>query len=259
MHPVLPDQIEVLPGTDVAGEWDRFRVFEALHHRMSICNPMSSDDLGLLVEILNPAEALTMVDIACGHGEMLIRAAEQGASGVGVDLSPWVLVRALDEAGRRVPSSDLRWVLGNARDLPRQSVELASCLGASWIWHGFGGTVDALLSHLTIEGRIAIGDLRLRSGADLDAIVETHGRVLTADEQAEHLRSRGLTILERIEPGKDSWDDYQRRIDVSARAWSELHPGPEAEGYLEEQAAWRRDHDRDMEFLDWTVWIASKP
>ena len=69
----------MLPGTDVEGEWERFRIFEALHHRMRICNPMTSADLDAVADVLDPQPEQSALDIACGHGELLIRLAERAA------------------------------------------------------------------------------------------------------------------------------------------------------------------------------------
>ena len=256
-HPELPESIEVLPGTDVEGEWERFEVFEALHHGMRVCNPMSGADVTAIVERVEPRAGESVLDIACGHGELLIQLAERAPiRGTGVDLSPWVLVRAQREAAGRVPIERIRWVLGNAHELPLDRYDIVTCVGASWIWHGFTGTVAAMADRLHPGGRIAIGDLRLKEDRDLDEVVETYGRVLTADEQASTLADHGFTVIERVDPGVASWNAYQERIADSVAQWRLAHPGDQADRYVSEQERWRRDHDRDMAFLDWSVWIA---
>lgn len=258
-HPSLSDEIEVLPGTDVEGEWERFEVFEALHHRMAICNPMSHVDVDQLIGLVDPQPGESVLDIACGHGELLIRMAEESViEGTGVDLSPWVLARAHSAAAARVPNASLRWVLGNAHDLSDERHDIVTCIGASWIWHGFAGTVRAMSQRLEPSGRIGVGDLRVKDGVDARSVVESHGVVLTATEQAAILEQEGFEVLDRLDPGEASWNAYQDRISESATAWQELHPGDAADRYLQDQAQWRRDHDRDMAFLTWSVWVAQR-
>lgn len=260
MHPELPAEIEVLPGTDVEGEWERFKVFEALHHGMRICNPMGPADVAQLVDWLDPQPGEAVLDIACGLGELLIRLAERARiRGTGVDLSPWVLVRAHREAALRTPRVSLRWILGNARDLPAERYDIVACIGASWIWHGFAGTVRAMAAGLTPGARIAVGDLRLRPGVDVTHVLETYGRVLTADEQASTLNDLGFDLIHRLDPGPESWNAYQERIEESVAAWRRRHPGEESDGFVAEQERWRRDHERDMAFLEWSVWVARAP
>ncbi len=253
---VLPPEILVQPGTDVPGEWERFEVFEALHHGMRICNPMSSTDLDEVIDTLAPTDGESMLDIACGHGELLIRSATRAAiRGVGIDRSPWVLVRALSHAQEAPLVGRLQWRLGDAHELPPdERFDIVTCIGASWIWHGFEGTAAAMVKRCRPGGRIGIGDLRLRDGADPEAIAATYGRVFTADEQRSILNRVGVEVTAQFDPGMEGWDGYQHRIMASAEAWAADHPGEKAQGYLDEQRQWRDDHDRDRGFLAWTVW-----
>ncbi len=259
--PHLPPEITVLPGTDVDGAWERFEVFEALHHGMRICNPMTGADLDVVLDALTPQADDTWLDIACGHGELLVRGAERAdIRGVGVDLSPWVLVRSIESAAERSASGRLSWRLGDAHDLDKnERFDIVTCLGASWIWHGFAGTARAQVDRAGPGGRLAIGDLRLRSDANAALIAETYGTVLTANDQERILEGLGLSVVERIDAGSSGWDGYQQRIMESAETWAERNPGPKAADYLEQQRQWKRDHDRDREILDWTVWVAKRP
>ncbi|MCB2222868.1 MAG: class I SAM-dependent methyltransferase [Actinobacteria bacterium] len=256
MTPRLPPGVEVLPGTDVTGSWERFEVFEALHHRMRICNPMLPADLERLLDALAPAPGAGMLDLACGHGELLIRAAERGpVAGTGVDLSPWAVSRAAREARRRVPDADLRWVLGDARAYPAGHWDAVTCLGASWVWHGFTGTARAVAGRCRPGGTMAIGDLVLKPGADSAAVAAEHGRMPSLDEQAAALAGLGLTDAVPTVVPDDSFEAYDARIAGSAAAWE----GPRADEHREEQRRWAEDHRRDRQVLSWVVWVARRP
>jgi SAM-dependent methyltransferase len=253
----LPDGVVVLPGTDVAGAWGRFEVFEALHHGMRICNPMRDADLAEVVEMLAPCDGERMLDIACGHGELLIRAAHTAAiHGIGIDLSPWAIVRAFRRSSATDLQGVLEWRLGDAHELdPGERHEIVTCLGASWIWHGFRGTAAAVVRRTVPGGRIAVGDLRLRDDADPDAVAADQGKVLTAHDQAGLLDELGVDVIDHVDAGSAGWDGYDERTIRSVESWADEHPGPGADEYLAEQARWRDDHLRDREFLEWTVWV----
>lgn len=256
MRPSLPDGLVVLPGTDVEGCWERFEVFEALHHLTPICNPMRPHEVDAVVGLLDPGGGDRMIDIACGHGELLIRAAAAaGVEGVGVDLSPWALARAAAAAASRVPGARLSWWLGDAKHLPVEPWDVVTCLGAPWIWNGFAGTARAIAARCRPGAAVAIADLALKPGVGPDALGENAGTMLTRRRQARILADRGFTGLEMLVVAEDGLADYDRRTAESARAWAEQHPGPPAEEHLAVQRSWADDHRRDRQVLDWVVWV----
>jgi len=255
----LPTNIEVLPGTDVDGVWERFEIFEALHHSMRICNPMTSENLDAVVDALQPSDGDQIVDVACGYGELLLRLARNtDIAGTGIDLSPWMLVGADRYAAAEAPDADLRWVLGDAKHYPFEPVDVVASLGATWIWHGFPGTVRAIAAATRPGGRLAIGDMRLRDGVDHTEVAKEHGRVLSIDEHDEAIAECGVRIIDRIDTADASWDAYIERTRLAAEAWSELHPGPRADEFLEEQQVWEQDHARDQPILTWSVWVGER-
>ncbi|MBU1493595.1 MAG: methyltransferase domain-containing protein [Actinobacteria bacterium] len=259
MRPDLPPGIVVLPGTDVEGAWERFEMFEALHHGMRICNPMHGSDLDEVLGHLDPAAGDRMIDIACGHGELLIRAAERAPiEGVGVDLSPWVLARAAGEAASRVPDARLSWWLGDGKALPKEPWDVVTCLGASWIWNGSAGTARALAARSRPGAAVAIGDLILKQGADPAAIRQEYGAVLTQADYARLLAESGFDHLDCMVLPTEAFEAYDRRVAESAAEWAIRHPGPDADRYLEEQRTWAEDHRRDRQFLSWVVWVGRR-
>ncbi len=252
--PDLPSPIRVLAGTDLGRAWEVFERFEALHHGMSICNPMSEADLDALVRALQPRPGLRVIDLACGHGELLLRlAAGAPIAGVGVDLSPWALARAAREAEQRDLDAHIEWWLADAEDLAGDATrDVASALGASWIWGGYAGTARALAGFVRPGGTVVVGDLYRRPGVD-PADVEHYGDVPTRDELDAAFEAAGLEPTSEIETTAESWNDYQRRIAASADAWVASHPGPAAEEYRADAAAWAAAHPRDPELVGWTV------
>ncbi len=256
-HPPLPKSIVVLPGTDVDDAWQRFAPFEALHHLHTICNPLSSQDLDRVVEALEPQDGDQALDLACGHGELLRRLSRRAAvGGTGVDLSPWALLRAASQ------SVTIVWWLGDAGRVPEQpDWEIVSSLGATWIWDGFAGTAAALAARTAPVGRIAIGDLRLKSLADRAALGGApEASNLTEDEQVTALRELGLEPLEQIVPDPGAWRDYYELVVESADTYAAEHPDDPGADHRAMAHAWmRNDYERLSKHLAWTVWVARKP
>lgn len=256
-HPELPATVRVLPGTDVESLWERFRVFEALHHGMDIMNPLTSADLDEVLALLEVSDGDRVLDIASGHGELLLRSATRHAIvGTGIDLSPWVVARAARRAAETPLRGSIEWWLGPAEDFaPEPSRDAATCLGASWIWGGFAGTVRALVQRCRPGGRIAIGDLRLLPGASPGDVPEDHRPAPSREDQQRVLIAAGVTPIAEVDTGPEGWEVYDRRTAASAETYREQHPGEQADGFLTEQRRWVDEHAAASAALAWTVWV----
>jgi len=259
-HPPLPADIVVLPDTDVEGAWERFYPFEALHHLHEICNPMRHTELSAVVVALGPTEGTQAIDIACGHGDLLLDMTRRTALfGVGVDLSPWALLRARARASQADLAGTLEWWLGEGRTVPRRARwDIATCLGGSWIWHGFEGTARALTGRLQYGGRLAIGDLRLRNAADRARLQDAgapEAATPTSHEQATILTELGLDVISEIVAPDEAWEQYHQIVIASADSYALRHPDAD---YRHLAAAWMEDFQRDRRHLTWSVWVARK-
>lgn len=256
--PELHPDIERSTDLDIDSLWDRFEIFEAFHHELTIDSPMSSDDLDEVVTLLSPTCGAAVLDIACGHGELLRRLATTAdVSATGVDLSPW-MVRSAHALATQA-DLDISWHLAEGKDFAvDQRFDIVTCLGGSWIWHGFGGTVRALAQRTAPGGHIAVGDMHLRDGLDAAEITKSHGAVESIDELEAHFGTHGLDIVGRVNTSDDAWDDYVSQSRRCVESWARHHPGPRSESYLDDWQQWKDDQARDREILTWSVWVAQR-
>lgn len=256
--PHLPDGVVVLDGTDVEGEWDRFQPYEPLHHLQRICNPMSDAELDRVIDALDPGPGHRIVDIGCGPGELLLRiASHHDVSAVGVDRSPWMITRAYERSLDQPLPGRVEWWLGDGKDAAAgEEWDLATCLGASWVWHGFTGTARALRNRLRPGGRIAIGDLRLRHGADPTLLP---GSVLTRSDQIGALGQLGLTPLVELVSEDDSWRAYHQRVIANAELYAVGFEGDPLRDRRAMAREWMEDFERDRRVMVWSVWVAQIP
>jgi len=140
---------------------DTWKFYDITHRERVVCNPTSERKLERLVELLRlPADA-QVVDIASGKGEFLIRLAEAyGVRGVGIDISPFFIADAERALTARSPGGGVGFIQMNGADFKPDephSLSLASCLGASWVFGGHAGTLDALISMVKTLGASAYG------------------------------------------------------------------------------------------------------
>jgi SAM-dependent methyltransferase len=195
---------------------DIWKFYDVTHRHHLMCNPISREKLERLVEMLGLPSGAPVVDVASGKGEFLVRLAETyGVSGLGIDISPHCVRDARARLKIRAPQSAVvfREMDGAAfvPDAP-QSFALASCIGASWVFGGYGGTLDALNRFVAPGGWVVVGEpFWLQEPAEeyLNASGAARASFATHAENAAVGEKRGLELAYTLVSSKDDWDQYE--------------------------------------------------
>jgi cyclopropane fatty-acyl-phospholipid synthase-like methyltransferase len=125
---------------------DMWKYFKITHESHEICNPMSSTKLDELIGVLKLNPGSSVLDIACGKGEIITGIAERyEVSGAGVDLSPYFAAHTKQKLKERAPGDRIEILEMDGADYNTdQLFDLSMCIGASWIFQGHRGTLNAL-------------------------------------------------------------------------------------------------------------------
>jgi SAM-dependent methyltransferase len=195
---------------------DTWRFYDVTHREHVICNPTSVEKLGHLVEQLRLPAGARVVDIACGKGEFLIRLAEAyGVTGLGIDLSPFYIAEARKRLEARAAEAKVIFKqMDGAEFKPEEphSFTVASCIGASWIYGGHAGTLDALTHMVAPGGWVVTGEPYW-----LQEPCEEYLKVLGLPKDAfgTHISNvetgerRGLDLVHTLVSSGDDWDRYE--------------------------------------------------
>ncbi|MFE9663716.1 methyltransferase domain-containing protein [Streptomyces sp. NPDC005955] len=144
------------------------------HPRLAaIYDPLHADrsDLDAYLHLVAEFEARRVLDIGCGTGVFALLLADRGVEVVGVDPA-----RASIEVARAKPGSGrVRWICGDATDLPALRVDL-----------------------VTMTGNVA------QAVADPDAWQQT----LRGAHEA--LRPGGRLVFETRDPSRRAWEEWTR-------------------------------------------------
>jgi SAM-dependent methyltransferase len=243
---------------------DMWKFYDITHRNHMICNPTSSEKLGNLVELLRLPTNARVIDIACGKGEFLIRLAKTyGVNGLGIDLSKLYIAEAQKRLEMRAPEAEVTFKkMDGAEFEPKEphSFSMASCLGASWIYKGHAGTLDALINLVTPGGWVITGEpYWLREPCDehlkvlglpKEAFGTHHGNVEVGEE-------RGLDLVHTIVSNVDDWDRYEGLQWSASVEYALSHPeDPDLSELVrrvsEEKAAYLR-WGRDT--LGWAIYV----
>jgi SAM-dependent methyltransferase len=243
---------------------DMWKFYDITHREHAICNPMSEEKLGYLVELLRLPVDARVVDVACGKGEFLTRLAETyGVSCVGIDLSPFFIAEAETKLRSRAPGTQVVFLQMKGADFEPDaphSFTLASCIGASWIYGGHAGTLDALTRMVLPGGWVIAGEPfwlhepseeYLKTSGEARETFGTHAGNVEVGEQL------GLDLIHTLVSNKDDWDRYEGLQWYATAEYARSHPDdPDLSELLtlvaKERAAYLR-WGRDT--LGWAIYV----
>jgi len=195
---------------------NHWKYFDITHKEHIICNPTSMEKFNQLLSLLRLNEGDKVLEIATGKGELMTQLIERyGVSGVAVDLSPDHSRDARARFAERVPNADLTFLEMDGADYQPdepESFDLTACLGASWIYNGHQGTLQALKGWTKPNGYVVVGEpywlqepapeyLEM-AGFQRDAFATHLENVLIGQEL-------GLVPIYSIVSNHDDWDVYE--------------------------------------------------
>ncbi|HYN94361.1 MAG TPA: methyltransferase domain-containing protein [Pilimelia sp.] len=239
---------------------EQHEIAEAGHR---ILSPLTDDKLMLLGELCRPRRGQHLLDLACGKGEMLCRWADRfGIGGLGVDISTVFLAAAHERAAELGVADRVSFRHGDA---PRgvaadASYDIVSCIGATWIGDGLGGTIDLMRPALRPDGLLLVGEpywTEPPPGGVPAALGVAPDDYATLTGTLDRLAQSGTELVEMVLADADSWDRYVAAQWWTVERWLRANPGhpgaAEMRRYLE---ASRRSHlEYQRRYLGWGVFV----
>jgi trans-aconitate methyltransferase len=149
---------------------------------------------------------------------------------MGIDISPFYIAEAERRLKSRASSAGVTFVEMNGADFepdePR-SLDLASCIGASWVFGGYAKTLDALVSMVKSYGWVIVGEpywLHEPSADYLEAAGVAREDFGSHSSNAESGERRGLDLVHTIVSGLDDWDRYEGLQWYATYEYARNHP-----------------------------------
>lgn len=194
-------------------------------------NPITADKLAVLGKALRPAPGTRTLDLASGTGEMLCTwARDHRVTGTGVDISTVFTEKARARAAELGVADQIDFVHGDASGyVADEPVDLAACVGATWIGGGVAGTVELLGRSLRPGGLMLIGEPYWRQAPPTQDVIEGCRAGSRADfrmlpELIGHFGDLGYDVVEMVLADQDSWDRYQAAQWFNLRCWLDQNP-----------------------------------
>ncbi|MFI6292452.1 SAM-dependent methyltransferase [Nonomuraea sp. NPDC050790] len=210
------------------------RVFTIRESSHRIHNPFTADKFAVLGQALRLAPGTRALDLASGSGEMLCTwARDHHVTGTGVDVSTVFTEQARARAAELGVAHRVDFVHGDASGyVSDEPVDLAACVGATWIGGGVAGTVELLGRSLRPGGLMLIGEPYWRQDPPTQDVVEgchasRRGDFRMLPELIGHFGDLGYDVVEMVLADQDSWDRYQAAQWLNLRRWLDQNPDDE--------------------------------
>jgi len=240
------------------------RIFTITESAHRIHNPITPGKLATLGAALRLESGARVLDLGSGSGEMLCTwARDHGIIGTGIDMSRLFTEQAKLRAVELGVADKVKFIHDDAAGyISDEKVDVAACVGATWIGGGVAGTINLLARSLRSGGIILIGEPYWRQLPPTEDIAKgclahSISDFLMLPELLASFGRMGYDVVEMVLADQDGWDRYEAAKWLTMRRWLEANPGDELAKEVRDQlnsepgrhAAYTR------EYLGWGVFV----
>lgn len=226
---------------------------------MHLVNPISPEKIIKVGKLLNLSPGKQVIDFGCGYGEALaLWALEYGIEGVGIDIRPHACKRAEERISSLGLQGKIEIICANASEysFTPGSYDVAACIGATFIWDGFGPTLRAMKEAIRIDGKLAVGEAYWQS----NLVPSEYARNEAIHSEYELLqisRSEGCNLEYIIRASLDDWDNYESGNWYGLLSWIEANPDhPERQQVIEHLHTSQEEYlQYARQYFGWAIWV----
>ncbi len=238
------------------------RIFNITEGAHRIHDPITAEKLATLGAALRLEAGARVLDLGSGSGEMLCTwARDHGVVGTGIDMSQLFSEQAILRADELGVADRVTFVHGDAAGyVSDEKVDVAACLGATWIGGGVAGTIELLARSLRPGGIILIGEpfwRRLPPTEDVakGCLAHSISDFLVLPELLASFGRLGYDVVEMVLADQDGWDRYEAAKWLTMRRWLEANPDDELAKDIRAQLTSEpeRHATYTREYLGWGV------
>ncbi len=208
------------------------RIFNITESDHRIHNPFTADKLATLGAVLRLQPETRVLDLGSGSGEMLCTwARDYAITGIGIDMSQLFSEQAKQRAEELGVLGQVQFIHGDAADyVVDEKVDVAACVGATWVGGGVAGTIALLAKSLRPGGIILIGEpywLRLPAteGIVEGCLAQSVSDYLLLPELIASFGDLGYDVVQMVLADQEGWDRYEAAKWLTMRRWLEANPG----------------------------------
>lgn len=238
--------------------------FAIVEREHDVQNPTSPEKIRLLGERMRLGPDSRVLDVASGRGGPAVLLADAfGCHITCVERAEDFHAAALARVRDAGLEDRIELVCADAHAFPvePESYDAALCLGASFVWDGLTGTLEALAPAVGPGGFVAVGEPYWRRWPlPRDFEPDSAEDYLTLPDTVARFEQAGLAPVTLIDGSQDDWDRYETLHWLAAEEWLEENPDdPDAreiratvERYRDRYLNWERD------LVGWAIVVGRK-
>ncbi len=227
---------------------------------MELINPTSPEKLIKAGQIAGMKAGDKVIDFGCGFAEPLVLWAEQfGISGLGIDVRPKACERADKKIAGKGLSERLSIACGDAAGyvFAPHSYDLATCIGATFIWGTFGEAIHAMRQAVIPGGKLIIGEAFWLVDNVPDDFRTAQAVIKSEVELLQMARAEGYEFEYVLHSNHDEWDRYEADNWVGLLHWIEANPNhPERQQVIDHLHEAQEEYVRHGRmYFGWAIYV----
>lgn len=236
-----------------------FDLVDISERNMELVNPTSAQKVIDVGRAAGMQAGTRVIDFGSGMAEPLaLWAAEFGIHGVGIEIRPMSCERARAKLQQRGLAQQIEIVCMSGADFAFEpnSYDVATCIGATFIWGGFRPALQQLRKAVKPHGAVIVGEPYWLSSAVPAELVRRVG-LFAEWELLDMARVEGFDLMYVARASHDEWDRYERENWVGLIQWLRENPEhAERDEVLRHLRKSQEEYLRyDREHIGWAMYV----